>query len=184
MPPFPAPTPSSPAGLWTAAPAEQRALVVVHPGSACGSGDMNAPDTAANRRDGLTLLVYDWPGPIYVVDGDLSDELERARYRDLGDALRTASTGRVDDCASGATFPGKACRWLAKRLDRAIPVTLAGAWYSHDGTGCVEAMARKLREAGYSVRFEPHAILEDSEEILPIPRDVLPPLAAVRPRPR
>ena len=51
-------------------------LVLVHPGSACGSADMNLGkfEARAARAELAYELDY-WHGTLLVIDGELSDEL-------------------------------------------------------------------------------------------------------------
>jgi hypothetical protein len=55
----------------------QKLLVIVHPGSACGSADFNLGKFEARAaRDTLRGAIEDWEGGVIVIDGELSDELE------------------------------------------------------------------------------------------------------------
>lgn len=72
-------------------------LVVVHPGSACGSADFNLGLIEGSRvRERLARTILGWTDEIVVVDNDLSDELET--YAMLG--LAIAKTRQTQECVS------------------------------------------------------------------------------------
>lgn len=58
-------------------------LVIVHPGSACGSAEMNlGKDNAQVQRLDMQQLIEGWEGGVVIIDGTLSDELEDTWNRD------------------------------------------------------------------------------------------------------
>jgi hypothetical protein len=78
----------------------EKILVIVHPGSACGSADFNygSRSAADAERNGLIHEWNNWQGGAIVIDGELSDELPD--YPELNAAL----TGVVDRAkAAGRT---------------------------------------------------------------------------------
>ena len=142
-------------------------LVVVHPGSCCGSADMNLGRYDAQAcRDGLIALLERHSGPILVVDGELSDELEGdfGSYGRLGKAIRDA----VERAAASG--------YHAQRIygpddedphftDILPPVfadlapvhgqrtfVLCGAWHDDELGGCVDAVEKIVTAAGLKVR--------------------------------
>jgi len=94
----------------------RKILVIVHPGSCCGSADMNLGRYEAGAlRDYLADTVNAWRGPVLVIDGNLSDELAQTAYESLGraikNALRRAKYAKLpakrewgcDDCGPGSS---------------------------------------------------------------------------------
>lgn len=129
-------------------------LVLVHPGSACGSANMNLGRFDARAaRESLIQELKDWRGGVLVIEGSLSDEL--ADYPNFADAIagalhRAHAAGAIslrvaggDDEDLDQTKAAQA--FLAEHaLDpETTPVTLTGAWYADDGTdGCVNDVQR------------------------------------------
>ena len=148
---------------------KQEILVVVHPGSACGSADFNLGNQLAGQcRRMLISDIAVWNGGIIILDGKLSSELNQPKYRNLGQVLR-------DSLSRAKTAKQIAIRRMADdpeqmRIMRQIVVEknfspentrfqLTGAWiHSSDGGGCVNSVADVLRQAGFAVQVRPSAL--------------------------
>lgn len=126
-----------------------RVLIIVHPGSACGSADFNLGIEAAALRDAMAEEVARWDGDIHIIDGELSDELHH--YARLGLAIECAieralttdrKVKRTMACAlNDPNWTKKvsadfACLWPGTRNN----VLLTGAWHHADGSGCINAI--------------------------------------------
>jgi hypothetical protein len=102
---------------------EGKIMVVVHPGSACGSADFNIGFMLAQKyRRALCGRLERWLGGLVILDGELSDEL--SSYPALKDALeetfaRASAGGRVA-IRSPAEDPDQVeiSRRLFKDIDR------------------------------------------------------------------
>ena len=150
--------------------ARPETLVVVHPGSACGSADFNLGEAAADAaRARLSRAIEEWDGPLAVVDGELSDEL--LAYTDLDRTIRDALTragrrgARVKACdAAGETHLAAGRVVDALQLDPARDaMVVTGCWFDpKDGWGCVNEVARGFREMGFEARVdETSAVAQD-----------------------
>jgi len=145
------------------------ALILVHPGSMCGSARSHLGRREADAARAEVLeRVSSHQGLLFVIDGALSDELSDADNALIEKALERAAAaghaaGRVWGCDSGETpFPS----WSGFRSDngqlvfdeqetaasnfaphlRDMPVLVTGAWAgSNDGTGCVNSVANAIR---------------------------------------
>jgi hypothetical protein len=141
---------------------EPSILVVVHPGSACGSATFNlGGDLARSMRDRLVAALDTWSGPVLVLDGELSDEL--AHYPNLDEALagalkRAAHAGHLalrveaDDPSHVDIGDHHLASWCAEIGHRPqdVGIVLTGAWYHDDSTaGCVNALALRLSTRHY-----------------------------------
>lgn len=149
---------------------EKRAvLVLVHPGSACGSADFNLGyDIAAIARGELVNALDAWRGPVVVIDGALSDELPRycEFHRAIAEALdRAGAEGRrVMACdADGETYLGAPRAIEALRLDPARDaIVVTGCWFDPDGPdGCVNAVAEGFAAAGFEIRIDAESAVAD-----------------------
>jgi hypothetical protein len=140
---------------------------------------MSAVNDPENVRAALAETLGHWLGPILVIDGSLSDELERSRYADLGRELDRHATERLLDDDDTGNFPETSLQWLETRLDRAIPVTLAGAWFD-SSWGCVVAIAEGLRQRGFAVRYGKDLVMKACDAT--IPEETLPPITGSSPR--
>lgn len=146
-------------------------LIIVHPGSACGSADENlGRDNAAHQRLEMQLLIENWQGGVLVIDGALSDELEpdgwRRAWSDLGAAITGALARAADQGLPSGRIYGddaedfnqaEAARQLVK--DYALTpenaaITLTGAWIHDDGGGCVNHVRETLEALGFTLRVE------------------------------
>lgn len=100
-------------------------LLVVHPGSACGSADFNlGTGPARAARSNLTDELNDWAGGVVVLDGLLSDEL--------------ASTPVLDAALANSLARAQVSGQLARRVWADDPAHLA----------CVRRLVRELRCGG------------------------------------
>ena len=108
-----------PESLWGNKAYAQKILVVVHPGSLCGSADFNVGvDAAAKARQALIHEIQRATGAgVIVIDGDLSDELNQEKYADLDGAstrgLEDARGRRVGRTALPRIRPSWRMRGLA-----------------------------------------------------------------------
>lgn len=136
----------------------RRVLLVVHPGSCCGSAAYNlGAALASEMRDHLVDEVRAWTGDVLVMDGMLSDELSEYPTLDaaLRDAVKRAAVGhRLFACdAEGEHFTTLLPRYLAQsewRDPAAHRFMLTGASYDPDDeSGCVNATRDALVEMGY-----------------------------------
>lgn len=132
-----------------------KTLILVHPGSLCGSANFNLGRVEARAvRDAVVADLRVWDGNVLVLDGFLSDELDD--YPDLQSAIdeavaRAAGFGRRIE----ADDPEHADLAVAFLQEQALPadvqVSLTGAWYDPtDESGCVNATRDALAAAGYS----------------------------------
>lgn len=152
---------------------DQAQLIVVHPGSMCGSGDFNDPENAATGRAALIDAVAEWRGRCFVIDGFLSDELALPEYEALGSALSGGRIKRVFDCAARSrAFPQTSLQYLSTRLLTDVPVYVAGAWYGQ--SGCVRAITDGLRDMGFAPMLLQDAVLFE-EACEPLPGDAFAP---------
>lgn len=157
-------------------------LIVVHPGSVCGSADFNLGKSDARcARDGLVLELNDWSGGIVVIDGSLSDEL--VHHRSLDQAIEQAlarardAGHRCERVVGDDPDQVDRTRELIKRLGDRAPFTrfvVTGAWYHpEDGSGCVGSVVNTLRERGLQAQVSefsaqmPSPWQSESEEIDP-----------------
>ena len=146
-------------------------LVLVHPGSACGSAAFNIGRQAANEaRDGLCHELRTWTGGVIVLDGELSDELPS--YPEL--------QSQIDAAVQRATTAGQvSIRRMADDPDQVDEIrrivnelgahtatyVVTGAWYhSIDGGGCVGSVLDALRDVGASAELSDYAIDCDCDE--------------------
>ena len=149
-------------------------LVVVHPGSACGSADMTlGREDAARCRDVLEEAIASWRGGVAVIDGFLSDELDLPAYSALGDAVRDAlararSQGHVSLRIYGSDDEDRDQMWAAAELARrdilrpeVHQVEVTGCWHDPQGrSGCVTSVWQVLEQLGFSARVAASAVQE------------------------
>lgn len=147
-------------------------LILVHPGSLCGSADMNIGKFEARAgRDSICSELSAWQGSLLVLDGEFSDELPN--YPQLDRAICGAVGAVVADDEFRVRLPADdpehadiAVAFLQSKdvaLNTSIGVT--GAWYSPENThGCVNAVFDALQGAGYtSVRVNDSAVSDSFE---------------------
>lgn len=139
-------------------------LIVVHPGSCCGSANANLGHYDARAcRDGLMDELRSWTGALAVIDGELSDEL--SVYPVFRECLENAlarngqagfKTIRIEGDAADEFDQVEAAKAIVERLrlsPLANPVRLTGAW-THgeaDDGGCIDSIHLALQAAGFSV---------------------------------
>lgn len=137
-------------------------LVLVHPGSACGSADFNLGKSIAGAgRDGIVLDLAASSGDVVVIDGHFSDEIPH--YAGLSKALdealeRARERGDLSIRILGDDSEDFNQVEAAKQVivehglsPEAHAVSLTGAWFDHDGDeGCVNSVLEVFRERGFS----------------------------------
>ena len=154
-------------------------LVIVHPGSACGSADMNLDlDAADQARGGLMEDIDFWKGGVVVIDGEFSDELERSKYSDLGksivDALaRARAAGLISHREFGddnvAPHQDTAVRKVIRKFKlspETAEISLTGCWRHPDeeNTGCVNGVRDDFRERGFRTEILGGAVSPNVED--------------------
>ncbi|MDD2765741.1 MAG: hypothetical protein PHE83_17400 [Opitutaceae bacterium] len=150
--------------MKTTAARSRPLLIVVHPGSLCGSADMHLRGWAESTRDMIAHEISKWIGDVAVIVGFLDEELDRPQYAGLEEALRRATYRTFGEPLS------ESLRHAAGRiaehfgLGKGDQVTVTGAWNDRDGTGCVTSVARALRRKAFDVRISPNAPASDAIE--------------------
>jgi hypothetical protein len=134
-------------------------LIVVHPGSACGSADFNIGQTLAQAaREALTRELEGWKGHILVVDGELSEELPDYRFynRALESAIDDADDNgfkarRIYACAMNTpNWPARVSKAVSK-LPKSTRIGITGAWFHHmDNDGCVNHVHAVISQLGFA----------------------------------
>lgn len=151
----------------------RRVLIVVHPGSACGSADFHHGRAyAGSERDMLVRALDSWSGPVVVVDSDLSDEI--ARYPELARAVhdvlerarRTSHSARL--LAHDDQEDYDCIDWVSQVRDHVMATgigqaLITGAWYHDDDDdgGCVNAVYDALVDEGMTVDVHDSALSID-----------------------
>lgn len=154
-------------------------LIVVHPGSCCGSADFNCGDEAAEAARNILAEDLDgWTGALAVIDGELSSDLRQRRYRGLGSAME-----RALERAAGAGVPTiriqgdhedefnqvSAALSLSDSLGLASgawKVEVTGAWYDPTGDeGCVNSVVEALASVGVSATVRSSAVILDEIDL-------------------
>jgi len=155
------------------APLKQRVLVLVHPGSACGSADFNIGFKLAQEgRDAICQDLESWTGDILVVDGFLSDELDR--YPRLFHAIhgafgRAACAQRVFACDSVGRHFSEKLPGIIETSAWSDPTrfgfVLTGAWYDPENRwGCVNGVVDLLNCRGFDTQVLDSAMQQPEEE--------------------
>lgn len=142
-------------------------LVIVHPGSACGSANdhYGSRNTANGVRDGLIYEWNAWQGGVIVIDGEFSDELPR--YPALNAALsgvlaRAKQRGLISIRRYGHDPDQiRVINALLKKLK--IPAdqvrfNVTGAWYYNDSEGCVTSVYDAITSMGYKASISDFAL--------------------------
>lgn len=142
----------------------KKALVVVHPGSTCGSADFNMGGIpAAQARERLANTLHRWTDQVLVIDGELSDELEHYampalainNHADHGRLERTVACGFTSD-----DWVEQACTFIAERVAPDTQLLLTGAWHQKgDRQGCIDAVQENLASLGFSTEISPCALV-------------------------
>lgn len=140
-------------------------LVLVHPGSLCGSANFNlgAIDARMAREDVASVLQRH-EGAFLVVEGGFDDELSSypMLQRAIAECLdRNQMAGHTvirhwgpDDALDGEHFTDTLPSVLQdlRRTLGDVPVALTGAWYHpEDETGCVGACRKIAEDAGFCI---------------------------------
>lgn len=155
---------------------EGKILVVVHPGSACGSADFNIGFMLAQKyRRALCDRLERWLGGLVILDGELSSEL--SAYPQLKDALDStlarASAGGHVAIRTPADDPSQieVSRRLFKDIDREVGIIVTGAWYHpDDAAGCVNSVADVLQKMGFQyVEIDESALSIDGPRFRAVP---------------
>jgi hypothetical protein len=149
-------------------------LVIVHPGSACGSADFNLGRYSARAdREYLADDIAAWEGAVLVIDGFLSDEL--TNYPALNDSIKEAlkkakkakliSSRQYGSDGEDRNQVVVAERFIKKhKLDPADwQIDLTGAWMTED-SGCVRSVMEVFNKAGYRTNVRDSALWDNSEE--------------------
>jgi hypothetical protein len=135
----------------------EQILILVHPGSLCGSANMNLGKADARAvREEIASELDQWIGGLVVLDGMLSDELPD--YPVINDAIEEC----LDRCATSsittrleADDPDHAQIALDYLRQHETPtdtkIVITGAWYEPDWScGCVNLTFAVLRKAGFT----------------------------------
>lgn len=146
---------------------DSQILVIVHPGSACGSADFNYGNrtTAEIYREALIREWRNWRGGVVVIDSALSDELPG--YPHLKAALdnllvRAAAAGRpairtrANDPKQNLAIGTLLRKWKLPKDQAQFLVT--GAWHYPDDRGCVGGVCRTIRALDYRAEISPAAL--------------------------
>lgn len=154
-------------------------IILVHPGSACGSADFSlGRDLAGDGRAEIMADLAACEGGLVVIDGSLSVELAEGRYASFGKAIedalaRTKAAGapsrRIFGCDDVPPHQDEAVRAIVTSglLDRdRHRLRMTGAWYDPSGeSGCVNGVMEAFEEAGFEVEALDSAVThpEDCE---------------------
>ena len=158
-----------PSGTAKAASKENPILVVVHPGSACGSADFNLGRFDARAgREGLIREFDNWNGGIIILSGALDDELPS--YPSLNTALngaldRAKATGKVA-LRVKAHDPTQATvikRLLKSEKNRGSEYIITGAWHYDNDGGCVGDTYKAIRSLGLKATISEMALSDDDD---------------------
>jgi len=153
---------------------EDRILVLVHPGSACGSADFHHGRPYADSERAMLVRTLDsWEGPLVVVDSDLSDEIVAypSLARAIADALaRAAASSRATRLLAGDgqdDYDG--VDWVPQVRDHVVATgvrraLVTGAWYHDDDDGgCVNAVCDALVGEGLEAEVHDSALSIDMD---------------------
>lgn len=139
-------------------------LVVVHPGSLCGSLAMHCGDECDDIRERMAVEIEDFDGAVVTVLGGMEDEFDDPWDRstkNLGMALDDRSEWEVNGEPSEQGLR-KAAAAIARRYPSESYV-VTGAWNDRDGTGCVTTVANALKQLSPQsiVQISPNAPASD-----------------------
>lgn len=138
---------------------ENPILVVVHPGSACGSADFNLGKYDGQAaRDGLIIEFNNWQGGVIILSGELDDELPS--YPRLNQALqgvlaRAKAAGKVA-LRVKAYDPAQITvikRLLKKPENRGTEYVVTGAWLYDGDEGCAGSVYQAIKSLGFKVTY-------------------------------
>lgn len=149
-------------------------MVVVHPGSCCGSADFNLGyQTAEAYRTALQSDLDAWNGPLVVIHGELSDELPR--YPALNSALQ-GCMARATQQKQGWSFvaddntlpphPVAFMRFLKRAgFPKGTWFRITGAWHHRDDSaGCVNSIYDAAQKMGYNADVRDSAFDIDGDD--------------------
>jgi hypothetical protein len=153
---------------------EDRILVLVHPGSACGSADFHHGSPYAETERAMLVRALDsWEGPLVVVDSDLSDEIGGypPLARAIADALArsTLSSHATRLLAGDGKEDYDGTDWVPQVRDHVVATgarhaVITGAWYHDDDDGgCVNAVYDALVEEGLTADVHDSALSIDMD---------------------
>lgn len=144
-------------------------LIIVHPGSACGSASFNLGQVRAKRaRNILAADIAAWNGDVIVADGDLSNELPR--YPGLNSAILSALDRAVIGQRISADHMTNG--WAQKIVATALRlgfeaqttnVQVTGAWHSPTHGACVDHTIKQFVASGFKVEMRASVVHEDEE---------------------
>lgn len=136
-------------------------LIIVHPGSLCGSADFNlGRDEAKQVRKRIQAELASWSGSVLVLHGDLSDELanypalesaiEDSVCRASKSALRFGGFG-VEVDADDPDHSEIALQEMDNLgVSKDAPILISGAWFDPtEKSGCINALRDCLAAAEY-----------------------------------
>jgi hypothetical protein len=141
-------------------------LVIVHPGSACGSADFQIGKYDAEAaRDGLRHQLDRWNGGVIVLEGEFDDELSDSWYSHLGESLsavlaRAKASGQVS-LKRKASDPDQVSvikNILKESTCSSDRFVVTGAWAYADGTGCVYSVLEALNSIGLNAEVSDMAL--------------------------
>lgn len=148
-------------------------LILVHPGSLCGSANANLGKTEARAvRDYVIGDLNSWEGSVLVLNGFLSDELPS--YPMLEESISDAvKRGEVSGFgmqlqADDPEHAEIARDFLIQRgMEFDTPIKLTGAWYDPDlKFGCINGTQDALTAAGFSnvIVMDSAALMDDGDD--------------------
>ncbi len=152
-------------------PDKNRILIIVHPGSACGSADFQIGKSHARAyRDGLVLEANNWGGGVIVLSGSLDDELGQSWYNPLGPAIdavlaRAKASGLVAirRVAHDPDQVGVILEILKDASYHGFQFVVTGAWAYEDRTGCVYSVEEAIQTLGLTVEVSDHALSDKDQ---------------------
>lgn len=152
----------------------KRLLVIVHPGSACGSAEFNLGRyNAQAARRFLAQDIASWQGSVLVIDSALSDELPQ--QPELNNAINHALTqAKSNDGISARVYGDNMVpphqSQVARRFIKQMQLTasdwtveMTGAWADADG-GCVTDVYRVFHRLKFPVSIRDSALYLDPIE--------------------
>jgi hypothetical protein len=156
-----------PDGNSKIAAAAVQVLVIVHPGSACGSADFQyaSRSIADAERQGLIDEFNSWAEGVIVIDGELSDELRH--YPKLKSALDgVVALAKAKNLIAirktgGDPQQGRIIRAVLKSLklsSQAAMFQVTGAWYYGENQGCVGDVCNVITSLGYQATVSSSAL--------------------------
>lgn len=145
-----------------------RILVIVHPGSACGSADFHLSKYDAQAsRDGLVHEIEAWRGGVIVLSGELDDELANSWYGRLGPAIdallahtKVEGTVSIRVKAHDPDQIRVIKRLLKKPENQASEYVVTGAWAYEDGTGCVSSVVEAIQSLNFKATVSDTALTD------------------------